>query len=282
MRITWLFPALLTILVACKSDSSNQPPDKGAKTLPKDTSSTKLIENQETPKIIQSGLELIPYKLTSENCDIEIPEEYDMNGDWCNKREVKGLKVSLNDETIAAKINSQICKAITGKLGDQQTIKKFVAKIKTPWNHGDEVDLLQDEYICKLIDSSNTYLSMTITSSYYALGTPHDNHNTSAINADLSTGQLIKLSDLFVENYRGTFKAFAKRKFLAQNGNEIWWFLTGEQAFDLPKEFLITKKGITFIYQPYEVGPYVAGAPEIFISKKELSKWLKENPYLVP
>ena len=42
----------------------------------------------------------------------------------------------------------------------------------------------------------------------------------------------------------------------------------------------MSSKGITFIYQPYEIGPYAAGAPEVFLSLKDIQRLLKENPYI--
>jgi len=139
-----------------------------------------------------------------------------------------------------------------------------------------------DEYSCALIDSSNTYMSMGVSLYFYAMGAAHGQPAFQVLNVDLITGNKISLADLFVNNYRPSLKALAKRKFLEQNGNGDWWFVTGEQVFDLPETFAISRKGITFTYQPYEVGPYAAGAPEVFLSKKELAKWLKENPYLIP
>jgi len=200
--------------------------------------------------------------------------------DWCNKREVNGLKVSLNNEEIASKINKEICKAITGKLGDQQTIKKFVRNIKNLHNEAGDIELLQDEYNCKLMDSSLSYLSIQLSTYSYGLGTAHGISGVQMLNFDLNTGEKIKLSDLFVDNYRKELKAFAKKKFIEQNGKEGWWFESGEQAFDLPNEFVITRKGIKFCYQAYEIGPYVVGLPEIKIKKEDLAKWLKDNPYL--
>jgi len=125
-------------------------------------------------------------------------------------------------------------------------------------------------------------MSMGISSNFYARGAAKGQPGFKVPNGDLTTGKKNTLADLFIDNYRSSLKAFAKRKFLEQNGNGDWWFVTGEQVFDLPETFAISKKGITFTYQPYEVEQYAEGAPEVFLSKKDLAKWLKENPYLIP
>jgi len=279
MRILFFPCFFLLLLTACKNESPRdskpvQPvASNNNQTLPDSVVNT-------TPEVLPTGLRLKAFKFSEESCDLTIPEDMDIMADWCNKREVNGLKVSLNNEEIASKINKEICKAITGKLGDQQTIKKFVRNIKNLHNEAGDIELLQDEYNCKLMDSSLSYLSIQLSTYSYGLGMAHGISGVQMLNFDLNTGEKIKLSDLFVDNYRKELKAFAKKKFIEQNGKEGWWFESGEQAFDLPNEFVITRKGIKFCYQAYEIGPYVVGLPEIKIKKEDLAKWLKDNPYL--
>ena len=164
--------------------------------------------------------------------------------------------------------------------GSNRTLKQFVAEIKNTSNEAGELEYLQDSYTCSLVDSSNTFLSMSILFQYYALGAAHGQYGSSVLNVDLNTGNPIALKDLLVDNYKTALKSLAKRKFLSQNGNDGWWFLEGDQPFELPEVFSIRRKGITFYYQPYEIGPYAAGAPEVFLSIKDLGSLLKENPHL--
>jgi hypothetical protein len=122
---------------------------------------------------------------------------------------------------------------------------------------------------------------MYIFFEYYAFGAAHGQHGSSVLNIDLKTGNQIKLKDVLIDNYKSALKSLAKRKFLAQNGNEGWWFLEDDdQPFELPEVFSITRKGITFSYQHYEIGPYAVGAPEVFLSINDLGSLLKDNPYL--
>jgi hypothetical protein len=276
MRKFLLLPVLILFIASCTTDKTKE----SAKEVP--NSSLKDTTVVDAPSIVPSGLKLIPFKLSDKNCDLVVPEDMELDEGWCNTRELAGLRVSLTDAAVAQKINGLICKEITGKVGNVTTLKKFVAEIKSLSNEEGDMEFMQDEFTCSLIDSSNTYMSMGISSYFYAMGAAHGQPGFQVLNVDLTTGAKITLADLFINNYRSSLKAFAKRKFLEQNGNGDWWFVTGEQVFDLPETFAISKKGITFTYQPYEVGPYAAGAPEVFLSKKDLAKWLKENPYLIP
>lgn len=272
-----LFLATVSLLfTACNTDNSKT---SKTDTPPSPVNDTTMVE---APIVVPSGLTLIPFKLSDKNCDLVAPEDMELDEGWCNTRDVSGLRVSLNDAAIAKKINGLICKEITGKVGNLTTLKKFVSEIKSLSNEEGDMEFIQDEFTCSLIDSSNTYMSMGISTYFYAMGAAHGQPGIQVLNVDLATGNQISLSDLFVNNYRSSLKAFAKRKFLEQNGNGDWWFVTGEQVFDLPETFAISKKGITFTYQPYEIGPYATGAPEVFLSKKDIAKWLKDNPYLIP
>jgi hypothetical protein len=276
MRTITLFTIFFLALTACTNDNSTTTEQKKPAELNADT--TEVAQ----ATVLPSGLRLKPFKFSDENCELASTEDFELDEGWCNRREVSGLSVSLNNSSVAQKINALICKEITGKVGNMQTIKRFVSDIKTLSNTDGEMEYIQDEYSCALIDSSNTYMSMGVSLYFYAMGAAHGQPAFQVLNVDLITGNKISLADLFVNNYRPSLKALAKRKFLEQNGNGDWWFVTGEQVFDLPETFAISRKGITFTYQPYEVGPYAAGAPEVFLSKKELAKWLKENPYLIP
>ena len=276
MRTITLFTIFFLALTACTNDNSTTTEPKKPAELNGDT--TEVAQ----ATVLPSGLRLKPFKFSDENCELASTEDFELDEGWCNRREVSGLSVSLNNSSVAQKINALICKEITGKVGNMQTIKRFVSDIKTLSNTDGEMEYIQDEYSCALIDSSNTYMSMGVSLYFYAMGAAHGQPAFQVLNVDLITGNKISLADLFVNNYRSSLKAFAKRKFLERNGNGDWWFVAGEQVFDLPETFAISKKGITFTYQPYEVGPYAAGAPEVFLSKKELDKWLKENPYLIP
>ena len=273
MRTSFLSILSLLVLYACNTPK----PEKTAPVQPKTADTTAVIE---APKELPSGLSFIRYKFTDKRCDFpELAETEDNT--WCNERTVEGLRIALTDMAIAQKINVLLCKEITGSNGNIQSIKQFVTDIKMASNEEGEPEYLQDTYTVSLGDSSSTFLSLNIGFDMYALGAAHGQYGVSVLNVDLKTGNRIGLSDLLVPNYRSALKAIAKKRFLEQNSEEGgWWFLIGEQPFELSETFRMSSKGITFIYQPYEIGPYAAGAPEVFLSLKDIQRLLKENPYI--
>jgi hypothetical protein len=282
MRNLLFFIGVISFLSACNLIDK---PKENQVEAPKMADTSAQIETQAT---MPTGLSFTKFTLKSENCDLPISDGMEIDEDWCNTREIDGLKVSMKDAEVAQKINVLIEKVITAGpmwsapgTGKEKSLKQFMADIKTPSNEAEDIDYMQDSYTCRLADSSNTFLSMYIFSEYYGFGAAHGQHGISVINIDLKTGNQLKLKDVLVDNYKSALKALGKRKFLEQNGNDVWWFSTeDDQPFELPEVFSISRKGITFTYQVYEIGPYAAGAPEVFLSIKDLGPLLKVNPYL--
>ena len=276
MRNLLFFIGAISFLSAC--NSGEKPKEIQVKAPNMADTTTQIISQLPMP----TGLSFKKFTLKAENCDMPFDDEMEIDEDWCNTREINGLKVSMKDAEVAQKINVLIEKEITGAGGGKKkSFKQFIAEIKNSSNESGEMEYMQDSYTCSLADSSNTFLSMYIFAEYYAFGAAHGQHGSSVLNIDLKTGNQIKLKDVLVDNYQSALKPLAKRKFLAQNGNEGWWFFeNADQPFELPEVFSITRKGIAFTYQHYEIGPYAAGAPEIFLSINDLGSLLKENPYL--
>jgi hypothetical protein len=281
MRNLLFFIGVISFLSAC--NLSDKPKENQVEA-PKMADTSAQIETQAT---MPTGLSFTKFTLKSENCDLPISDGMEIDEDWCNTREIDGLKVSMKDAEVAQKINVLIEKVITAGpmwsapgTGKEKSLKEFMADIKNTSNEDGDIDYMQDSYTCRLADSSNTFLSMYIFSEYYGFGAAHGQHGISVINIDLKTGNQLKLKDVLVDNYKSALKALGKRKFLEQNGNDEGWFLEDGQPFELPDVFSITRKGITFTYQVYEIGPYAAGAPEVFLSIKDLGSLLKVNPYL--
>jgi hypothetical protein len=281
MRNLLFFIGAISFFSACNLIDK---PKENQVEAPKMADTSAQIETQAT---MPTGLSFTKFTLKSENCDLPISDGMEIDEDWCNTREIDGLKVSMKDAEVAQKINVLIEKVITAGpmwsapgTGKEKSLKEFMADIKNTSNEDGDIDYMQDSYTCRLADSSNTFLSMYIFSEYYGFGAAHGQHGISVINIDLKTGNQLKLKDVLVDNYKSALKALGKRKFLEQNGNDEGWFLEDGQPFELPDVFSITRKGITFTYQVYEIGPYAAGAPEVFLSIKDLGSLLKVNPYL--
>ena len=58
----------------------------------------------------------------------------------------------------------------------------------------------------------------------------------------------------------------------------MWDFEPGN--FKLNENFAISTGGLLFTFNPYEIGPYVMGAPQVFIPYKEMKDLINKNGLL--
>ena len=92
----------------------------------------------------------------------------------------------------------------------------------------------------------------------------------------------ITLDDLFQKGYDQKFLNIAEEIFRKQEGlksddklSEENGYFFGNQRFILNDNFILTEKGIKFLFNVYEIKPYVAGITELEIPYQQLKALLK-------
>ena len=118
--------------------------------------------------------------------------------------------------------------------------------------------------------NENDILSLSIFRNQNT-GGAHPNFACDYHNYDLLTGNQIKLNEIFTPNYAATLNKAGEKIFkknIDRNNDGIWDF--GKGGFHLNSNFAITPGGLLFLFNQYEIGPYAAGSPEIFIPYKEI------------
>lgn len=119
-------------------------------------------------------------------------------------------------------------------------------------------------------------------------GGAHPNGMMYYENFSAAAGNRIPLDDLFEADYRDKLneageKAFRKARGL-KNEEDLeksgFWFK--ENKFVLNDNFLIQRYGLKFLFNNYEVGPYVLGSTEIVIPYEEIKDMIKKNGPLSP
>lgn len=113
-------------------------------------------------------------------------------------------------------------------------------------------------------------------------GGAHGIYMTSFLNIDLRTLSPIRLDNLFAEGYEEALTDLLWNQLMAMHKvtsreelEEMGYASTGELA---PTEnFYLSKEGITFYYNVYDIAPYVMGAIEISIPWEMLQHLLKED-----
>jgi len=114
-------------------------------------------------------------------------------------------------------------------------------------------------------------------------GGAHGNHSTTFYNFNTDTGALLTMKDVFVEgamdtlNKKGAQILRKKFKVAADKSlNSKGFYLKGGK-FSLNTNFQIVKKGIKFLFNPYEIAPYVMGSIEILFPRSEIKHLLRSG-----
>ena len=135
------------------------------------------------------------------------------------------------------------------------------------------------DYIDSLVISVRKDLAQ-----YYA-GAVHGNYGTGFYNIDRRTKTLLRESDYFVEDYAAQLTKILQRRLLIGYKVKTLEELEekeGISAVDLtPNDNCsIGPKGLTYIYNPYEIGPYALGQVTIFVPYEDLQPILRPGSIL--
>lgn len=164
-------------------------------------------------------------------------------------------------------------------------------------------NLFNDSYYTYIYDEKLEWVTsryLSYSQNYYSYtGGAHGSSTVQYQNIDLSSFKIITLEDLFKPSMHAEVLNLFKDAFFAANKldpsksyDELgFWFNPSNipkeyqewslpDGFYLPANFLLNSRGITFIYQQYEIAPYAAGMPTIEITWDKI-KPLLEDDFLI-
>ena len=224
----------------------------------------------------EPGLKISYQNLSAEKC-IDIPKEDWMGEDpnpYCSFSKVKGITIGLNDKNIEKMINNFIFKNLIdfdNETKKSKTLREYVNRVKFFQN---TEDLLKEEQDCQLIYSNNRLLNIEISGYSNGYGAAHPINFRKSLNFDLLNGKIVGLNDVLNVGYVQKISTVVKRNLYREYGSEGWF------EFSLTENSSITKEGIYFNYNDYEISPYMQGAPSVLVKWSEIKELLKENPYV--
>jgi Protein of unknown function (DUF3298)/Deacetylase PdaC len=114
-------------------------------------------------------------------------------------------------------------------------------------------------------------------------GGAHGNHATNLATYDLAQKKALALNDVFLPKYEKTLStalvSAVRRQFNIPKNEPLTTALF-ENKIEPTTNFCITKKGILFLYNPYEIAAYAMGEIELFIPFDEVKSIV--NPRFSP
>ncbi|MBN1620345.1 DUF3298 and DUF4163 domain-containing protein [candidate division WOR-3 bacterium] len=142
------------------------------------------------------------------------------------------------------------------------------------------------EFEMKMQVSLNESGVFSLSLNFYEFtGGAHPNSWTQFLNFDLETGKPLRLEEIFTRSEIKELNERAEKIFretydidpetsLDEAG---YWF--DNDKFSLNTNFLVQKKSLVFIFNPYEIAPYVAGPSEVEIPYSQIEDLIgEENP----
>jgi len=137
-----------------------------------------------------------------------------------------------------------------------------------------EVPYINDKLVCVKFNE------------YSFFGGAHPNSVMLYTNIELQTGRTIKLDELFIAGYKDELNKIAEKHFRKERGlkpeenleNAGFWFK--ENKFSVNENFAITKSGLSFFFNDYEITSHAAGPTSIEIPFSELASIVKPSSFI--
>ncbi|MBM3161794.1 MAG: DUF3298 and DUF4163 domain-containing protein [Chlorobi bacterium] len=123
-------------------------------------------------------------------------------------------------------------------------------------------------------------------SSYAYTGGAHGMNTTTFFVFDAATGKRLFIDDVFVPGFKNRLNALIEARFREDKGLSPTDPLDGEKGglfenrIAFTTNFGLTDKGVSFLYNPYEIAPYAAGSTEIELRFEDLKGLLKPEYFL--
>lgn len=129
--------------------------------------------------------------------------------------------------------------------------------------------------------SSNSLISVLFYEGYYFSGAAHPNNSSFSVNYDLEKFRELTLDDFLIKGWEARVSELCLKSLKEQRnlpeGYEEEWLDKGagrdKKNFDV---FNYTGSGFLITFVTYQVGPYVDGPSEVFISNQELQDFMKK------
>ena len=214
-------------------------------------------------------------------------------GDPCFTIEVSYPQFLDTNANSLAKINRIIKKEVSHSLQSYQfeqnrdsatqSLDQIVKDIFFTFNEEiEQNNLLPNSWVIELKgeQASETKNTLTILITEYSyLGGAHPNSYQTYLNFNRETGELIQLEEVISDPE--AVLEIAEQQFRETYDLSSEETLTKAGLFEnklvFPENFVMTKEGLIFLYNPYEIGPYAAGYYEFQISWERLEGLVNKN-----
>jgi len=191
-----------------------------------------------------------------------------------------------------AATNQFIRERVIGQMGKQDSYKTykevaagFIKEFDTyQASNPNSTESWFEQLKLKVVANYPNYLSVLHTYADYK-GGAHPNVLLTYLNYNPKTYQTITLDSLITADGMPKLRAvaeniFRKNEQLAPNASLSEGYFFTDGVFALAETFTVTKEGIKFLYNPYEIKAYAAGTTELIVPFSKIKDIMKESSIL--
>ena len=203
----------------------------------------------------------------------------------CGEIKIEYPLFKNNKKEVDSKLNAIITKSISSfydvktiKRTSELFIKEFSEFVK---EFPDATNNKWNTFMIYQVNSNTeNLLSLTFNMEGYT-GGAHGFRTKTSSNYNPNTGEIIKLDDIVTDVKK--LKIIGRDFFIKENNldsskslnEQGFWFIEGE--FVLNNNFIISKDGLSFHYNQYEIAPYSMGTFNVTIPLKSIKNILKDK-----
>jgi len=190
------------------------------------------------------------------------------------------LKYPIIKDTKNMKMKDLIDKMIKERI---RKFKKLDAKEEVLNLLSEEPEITwswEDKTTIKLFATTKKSFTLAISNYNYS-GGAHGNYTVEYQNYNIESGKELGMKNLFVKDFetRLTYAAdkyYRERHHLSarESLTKVGWY--GDK-FILSDNFAITTDGLDFLYNPYEIKPYIAGITTFFLPYNRIESIMKTD-----
>lgn len=181
--------------------------------------------------------------------------------------------------SVVAKLNAEIERLVTTRVAEfRKLAEEWTRDRRAEGLKADPSDLGMDYEAFAVGDG---LLSLRFSTFTYFVGAAHPSHDSEVFNYDVRAARRLELGDLFAPraNYLKALADYCIAKLAEPDGS------VPAGAAPTPENYAlwnIMPDGLRITFAEYQVGPYVAGQPEVTIPYKELAPILRKGGPLEP
>jgi len=214
-----------------------------------------------------------------ENCDFKnenlkhVDELISWTDTLCSYIDITTINVTAANPEASAAINKAISEAVCFN-GETHypSIQAYLNSVDTESNDY----FYSQDYNVRVLMNENNILSISVDYSEYS-GGAHPLSFCGYYSFDLQTGKQIMLDDILLAGSAMSLNAIGEPIFFKKYGEEGWDFEPGQFKFNI--NYAIMPGGLLFIFGLYEIGPYSAGMPEVFLPFTTIDELIKPTAF---